>query len=588
MSAHAPDPVEATEPASPPLWQMLLPPFVLGLVLWATFGLKLNNLDHTALTRWDEVHHAVVAQNVLKHPLKPTLIDVPYLPYDRTKWGENHVWLHKPILPFWQVALSLAILGINAFALRLPAAILSTGAAWLTYLIGKELLDRRSALIAATLQAMNPFLVTIVHGYQFADNIDTALLFWVEAGVYFLIRAVRTGAWRYVLLAGVAQGLAYLCKSYLACIILGMALTAWLLPLCRLVKREECQLGPMGLLALLGVSVLTVAPWLLYCVTNYPDEFWHEHTQVWRHLGSNVENWGAPWDRVAFDYLIAMYGVFYTPVLVATIVLVGKPFTQRHLGLWLLYAWGIGVFVPHFWAVTKTPSATMIAMPAFLLLLGHLIAEAWRGERWPLTALTAVLLMSVAIPAVVKDPGHGYPSPRMFGAVMRQSMWVIHHVAGALAIAAMVTGVWFLIRRRWAAGETKVPRYLQATTLLFCICVLAWLGLQTVIAAWDVTSRDMNDPHSMAVGQFAREHMPDNAVLLCEERKGYEHLTVMFYADRTCYRLNRSNPDEMASRIAQAGGIPYIVSRRSLAYAPVYASDPQGPTIYLWHPVPAK
>ena len=66
--------------------------------------------------------HAVVAQNVLKHPLRPTLVDTPYLPFDTTKWGENHAWLHKPILPFWQIALSFAVLGVNTFALRLPSS----------------------------------------------------------------------------------------------------------------------------------------------------------------------------------------------------------------------------------------------------------------------------------------------------------------------------------------------------------------------------------------------------------------------------------------------------------------------------------
>src|ERR1700676_3448114 len=154
-------------PGPAPAWRVPVPPpwLVLGLILLGTFLLKLRHLDHTGLTRWDEVFHAVVAQNVLKHPLKPTLVDVPYLPYDMTKWGENHVWLHKPILPFWQIALSFALLGVNTFALRLPSAILSTAAAWLTYLIGKELLDRRAALIAAALQAINPFLLTLVQGY---------------------------------------------------------------------------------------------------------------------------------------------------------------------------------------------------------------------------------------------------------------------------------------------------------------------------------------------------------------------------------------------------------------------------------------
>src|SRR5581483_7453739 len=186
--------------------------------------------------------------NVLKHPLQPTLVDAPYRAYDYRKWGENHVWLHKPILPFWQVALSFALLGVDAFALRLPAALLSTAAAGLTYLLGRELLDRRAALFAAALQAFSPFLMRLVHGYQFADNIDVALLFWVEVGMYFLARAVRAGSWRDVLLAGLAQGLAYLCKSYLAAIILGVALTAWLLPVCRLGRREDNRLGLLQVL----------------------------------------------------------------------------------------------------------------------------------------------------------------------------------------------------------------------------------------------------------------------------------------------------------------------------------------------------
>ncbi len=577
-------PPNESDAPSPPVWRIVLPPLVLALVLWATFVLKLHNLEHTGLTRWDEVHHAVVAQNVLKHPLNPTLVDVPYLPYDHTKWGENHVWLHKPILPFWQVALSFALLGVNTFALRLPAAVLSTGAAWLTYLIGTELFDRRTALIAATLQAANPFLLTLIHGYQFADNIDVALLFWVEVGVYFLTRHLRTGSWRDILLTGVAQGLAFLCKSYLAGIILGIALTAWLLPVCRLAKRENCRIGPTGLLGLLGATVLTIAPWLIYCALNYPQEFFHEESQVRKHLTANVENWGAPWDRLVFDYLIAIHGVFYTPILVAAVALLGKTVAHRHAGLWLLYAWGLGVMLPHLFAATKTPSATTLAMPAFLLLLGHLVAEAWRGERWPLTALTAILFMCIVVPAVVKNPGHGYPNSRQFGGVMRQAMWVIYHFAGALAGAALLGGAWVLVRRRWAASLTGVSRCFQVTAVLFCAGVLCWLGIETVRAAWRVTSADINDPVSVEVGQFARDHLPDSAVLICEERKGYEHLAVMFYADRTCYALERRGPDEMARLIVEAGGTPYVVSHRKLALVPVHVSDRQGPTVYAWQP----
>ena len=70
------------------------------------------------LTVWDESFHAIVARNLLKHPLKPTLIDVPYLPYDYADWHENHVWMHKPILPLWTIAASFAVLGVDRFALQ--------------------------------------------------------------------------------------------------------------------------------------------------------------------------------------------------------------------------------------------------------------------------------------------------------------------------------------------------------------------------------------------------------------------------------------------------------------------------------------
>src|SRR4051812_4906436 len=105
MAAPVPSP-PAAAPEATPIWRAVIAPALLAVVLWVTFILKLYNLEHTGLERWDEVFHAIVAQNVMKHPLKPTLVDAPYLPYDQMKWGENHVWLHKPILPFWQMAMS--------------------------------------------------------------------------------------------------------------------------------------------------------------------------------------------------------------------------------------------------------------------------------------------------------------------------------------------------------------------------------------------------------------------------------------------------------------------------------------------------
>jgi 4-amino-4-deoxy-L-arabinose transferase-like glycosyltransferase len=575
-------------PAPEPRWKPWLAATLLALVLWITFGLKLENLDHPTLELWDESHHAVVAQNVYKHPLKPTLVDQPYLPYDYRKWGENHVWLHKPILAFWQIALSFAILGVDTFALRLPSVILSTGAAGLTYLIGRELFDRRTALIAATLQAANPFLLQLVHGFRFADAIDISLLFWAEVGLYFLVRSLRTGSWRDVIIAGVAQGFAYLSKSYLAGIVFGVALTAWLLPILRLAKPTSGDGRPipgidfLRLIVLLGATLATVAPWMIYCEAVFPQEFEREHSEIFRHLFENVEGWGAPWDRVVFDYLIAIYDVFYTPVLVAMIALAGKAIWRRHMGLWLCYAWALGVVLPHLYAASKTPSATILALPACLLIFGHLVAEASRGERWPLAALAAILLVSVMRPAVIRSPGYGYPDSRAFGVLMNRAFWVVEHVVSTLYAAAALATVALVVRALWPRLCDAIGPFVRYALSVFCLGALLWLGYQLGQAAVKVVERPpMENFFWIDAGRFVRAELPENAVLVCEETAFREYLTAMFYTDRTSYAA-QGQAEALARQIVGAGGVPYIVSHRRLPLPVVYAGQRHGRTIYQW------
>src|SRR5688572_19000026 len=71
------------------------------------------------LHEWDERYHAVVAKNLLRHPLQPTLYDDPVMPYDHRDWFASHVWLHKPPLALWTMATSIGLFGANEAAVRL-------------------------------------------------------------------------------------------------------------------------------------------------------------------------------------------------------------------------------------------------------------------------------------------------------------------------------------------------------------------------------------------------------------------------------------------------------------------------------------
>lgn len=347
-----------------------LPALSLAIVLLLSFGLKLNNLGHQSFGSVDESCHALVAKNLLKHPFKPTLIDVPYLPYREATWSENHVWLHKPILPLWQICLSYWILGVSTFALRLPSAILITFAAGLTYLIGTQFLTRRGAAIAAATQAFSVFTMRLTHGYQFSDAIDISLLFYCELGIYGLVRAIKTGKWRFVLLAGISQGLAFLSKTYPAFIITGVAFVIWLASKFSLLKKEDCRLRGQHILVMIITTILIAGPWMAYTAYQYPVEFKIEHNYIFRHLTEDVEGWRAPWYKV-FLYSAQIFNLLTVPVAIAVCCSLIHLFREKNIGLFLFYAWGFGVLLPFSIAVTKTPSATLISMPAFLLILGN-------------------------------------------------------------------------------------------------------------------------------------------------------------------------------------------------------------------------
>lgn len=542
----------------------------LTLILLGSLVLNTHRIGHPGLHYFDESFHAVVARNLLKHPLKPTLIDAPYLAYDATHWGDNHVWLHKPILPLWTIAGSYALLGVNTTALRLPSALLGTGAVFLTFLIGRGLFDRRTALIAASLQAINPAITMLVQGYLFSDHVDVALLFWVEVGAYFLLRATRSGAWPDVLAVGVAQGLAYLSKSYLAALLTGLAATAWVLPRVGLMDRGESKLKVRHLFGLVGATLATVAPWTIYCARSFPVEFAHEHGYVFTHLGSGVENWGGPWDRLAFDYLITLYRGFYPPLIAAVVVSVGLAWSGRRLPLWFLLAWGFGVLAPHAVSATKTPSATLIAMPAAFLLLANLMAEGWRGRPSPLAAWASIMVVGAIWPGPIERFGRGYPDPPALGVLMFRSWWVLGHLGLALGLVGLA---W-----RWGQPSDARTRRVRAVAVASTLVV----GARVALAAWAVTGGSENNPFVAELADRARDGLPARAVLLFEGPDRGEHQLAMFLLDRTCYQLNGRPADEVARAVREAGGVPFVVTSAPGPWPRRFTSarDPRG--LYEW------
>ena len=555
---------------------------VLLCILIASGVLVLRNLGHSGITYWDEGFHAVVARNLTKHPLKFTLYDQPWLPYDYKGWGENHIWLHKPPVAMWTIWLSHLVFGINTFALRLPSAISLVVTTWLTFRIASDLFDKRAGLIAAFLQAFNPFLFESVHGYRYSDHIDIALLLWVQVSCWFLLRAVRTGKRRNYILSGIAMGIAYLSKSYLACITFGIALAIWCVARGKQIYRKrhvsddsvqseatdaKIRLSDIGVQLLAAIA--TVAPWVIYCLIYYRKEFLWEHKRVLDHLNTDVESWGASWDRPLFDYMPLFYPVFYVALVAAVLCLIVVMFRRWQLAELFVLAWGIGVIVPHTLAETKTPSATMIAVPPLLICLAAVISRAWQRRDWVYTSLWMAGMLTITIISggrtLVKSRDQ-FDGLKKIAPFIQTNFWIVEQLIGIGILLAIFAGVYMLVRRH------NLQRWVWLGLRTVALIIALFYAGRYVHTAYKVTERNSKVPLYEISGPHLQREMPENACFFLDDERVGAHFDLMYYADRSTYQIYNKHMKEprdfksQAKKTREAGAIPYLFSVKEAVY----------------------
>ena len=131
------------------------------LLLVGGLGLRLFCGADMFLHEWDERYHALVAKNLGKHFLIPTLYDNPELPYSATEWTSSHIWLHKQPVPLWVMALSIKLLGLNEWAVRLPSIIATTIAIKLLFDVAEYFSDIKTAFVAAFLCSVSGIILNV-------------------------------------------------------------------------------------------------------------------------------------------------------------------------------------------------------------------------------------------------------------------------------------------------------------------------------------------------------------------------------------------------------------------------------------------
>jgi len=340
--------------------------YALFFILGAGLLLRIFASSDQYLHTWDERCHALVAKHLSEQPLKPTLYKNPVMPFDKTNWLANNVWLEKGPVPLLSMAGAISLFGCNEFAIRIPSIILSLLAVYLTFLIARLLFNSRIALLAAFFHSINGLVIELAAGRVSSDHVETFFIFFVELAVlgvvYYLVK--KNTFWVAIAI-GVSTGLAILCKWFPALIVFPVWIGGAFL---------AKNISPKKIIPHLIIScfamLLVIAPPFLYAHIYYPEEFSFVIKKFLFAYSETVEqHTGSAWYYI--HYIRIIFGeAIYLPLVLSLVFLFKHKYDWKMV---LLTVWWLLPVLLFSFAETKRYTYLMIAAPAFFIILSKYV-----------------------------------------------------------------------------------------------------------------------------------------------------------------------------------------------------------------------
>lgn len=363
------------------------------LLIICGLALRIYTSADFFLHSWDERYHALVAKNMIQHPLMPTLYDNPLLSYDYKSWIANHIWVHKQPLPLWGMALSMWLFGVNEIALRLPSIIMSTIGIYLTFVIGSYFFSRKTGYLAALLFSINGLIIELTAGRVATDHIDIYFLFFVELAIVFSICYAQKGKMIFNILAGICIGAAILSKWLPALIVLPV----WLL-----VVVDTGRFKPKDIISqfsvLIVTSVIIFLPWQIYIYQAFPLEARWEAGFNLKHITEALEGQTGPFYYFVNQVRINYGELIYLPLL----WFFWKTFKNKSdKKLLAISIWFLVPFLFFSYANTKMQAYILFTSPALFMMTAEfwLMLAAYQKSHKFKWVFKLILILLIALPA---------------------------------------------------------------------------------------------------------------------------------------------------------------------------------------------
>lgn len=367
----------------------------LWLLLIAILGLRLASLGLYPLMDTSEARYAEMARKmlVLGNWVTPLFeVDVPF-------WG-------KPPLSFWSQALAMQWLGINEFAIRVPAWLFHVASCLIIIRFAREQADEKTAVLAAIIFSSST-LGLLSAGVVLTDP---ALSFSVLLATYGFWRGVAQGDRRWALAGFAGLGLGLLAKGPLAVVLVAIPAFAWTVG-----YRQWRAFLRLPWLTGVLLMLLIAVPWYLLAEQRTPGfldyflvgEHWKRYVvSDWAgdlYGSAHARPIGAIW----LDLLLA----FFPWTLLLPALYIGfrrSVLSGRYYAFITLWA----LATPAFFTFSGNILWTYLlpALPAWSLLLAGALNQARWSTGKIVTGLMLALLLPVWLPIAAID-GRAFDRP---------------------------------------------------------------------------------------------------------------------------------------------------------------------------------
>ncbi|MEU9414007.1 glycosyltransferase family 39 protein [Streptomyces sp. NPDC048272] len=172
----------------------------------------------------------------------------------------NSITVDKPPAALWPMALSVRLFGLGAWQILVPQALMGVGTTAVLYACVRRQFGPAAALIGGAAFALTPVAALM---FRF-NNPDALLTLLLTVTVYCVLRALDGAHTRWLLLAGVAVGFAFLTKTLQAFVILPPLALLYAVCAPTALRRR------LGQLLLSGLAMVVAGGWWVAIVELWP------------------------------------------------------------------------------------------------------------------------------------------------------------------------------------------------------------------------------------------------------------------------------------------------------------------------------